>query len=102
MYGDKFQSIQESLLLQGELVILVTDRPPSPTHICRFLQIFCHFCPYLKVSLHLNAIGSISLQLLINPLLLLKMLKLFFQVPNAGGMKAAGSLHASPNSINRV
>ena len=31
-----------------------------------------------------------------------KMSKLFFQVANAGGVKAAGSLHVSPNSINRV
>ena len=50
MYGVKFLT----LLPQGEMVILVTDRPPSPTHICRFLVNICfsffvhicRFCPY--------------------------------------------------------
>ena len=106
MYGVKFLT----LLPQGEMVILMTDRPPSPTHICRFLYIFfvlfCAYLPFVSIFSGFQSTFWCNFFLVVIHLLLdpdnPKIFILFFQVPNAGRMKAAGSLHVTPNSINHV
>ena len=96
--AENFNRFLRDFLSQGEMVILVTDRPPSPTHICRFCTYFPLLCIFAGLYLYLVISEAYFPVFPDNQKILIS----FFQVPNAGGMKAAGSLHVSPNSINQT
>ena len=90
----------------------ISDRQTSFSHpyLQVFQQIFVFlFCAYLPFVSIFSGFQStfwcnfflVVIHLLLNPDNL-KIFISFFQVPNAGRMKAAGSLHVTPNSINHV
>ena len=98
MYSGKFQQISKRLFVTGGDGD-IGDRQASFSN--PYLQVFHIFPPFLCIF------AGLYLYLVISEAYFpvfpdnQKILISFFQVPNAGGMKAAGSLHVSPNSINQ-